>query len=388
MARDLVLPSGIRVRKENNKLMLDFSFKGVRYRPITKLDAIQPNVRKAIELLTLIKADLERDQFFIGNYEDKFIGLNKLVECDNDYIASQKFGMNVLIEEQFDIYRQLVSAGNMAMSTYEGYRYANINHIIPHFGNLDINEITPQTIEKWIMGISMSRSRTKTIITPLRAVFARAKRRGVININPFDNIDKQIQLTSYRNSEYHAKPFNQDEIKAILDSCDYECIKNFIEFGFWTGMRISEIFALQWSDIDFENELIHVSKSQTFNKELKAPKSKAGYREIEMLSRAKAALLRQYEITGCTNSPRVFLTPTGKIYSKPDTFGRHWHRILVCAKVERRNPYQMRHTFISYMLSIGNSPMDLYRMVGHKTPEIIYEHYARSIRKSGKVLKE
>lgn len=39
----------------------------------------------------------------------------------------------------------------------------------------------------------------------------------------------------------------------------------------------------------------------------------------------------------------------------------------------------MRHTFISYMLSIGNSPLILYKIVGHENPSILYKHYARFV---------
>jgi len=43
----------------------------------------------------------------------------------------------------------------------------------------------------------------------------------------------------------------------------------------------------------------------------------------------------------------------------------------------------MRHTFISYMLSIGNNPLILYRMIGHSNPNIMYNKYARFIQQTG-----
>lgn len=40
----------------------------------------------------------------------------------------------------------------------------------------------------------------------------------------------------------------------------------------------------------------------------------------------------------------------------------------------------MRHTFISMMLQFGNSPLVLYKMVGHTNSEMIYKNYARFIK--------
>ncbi len=143
-------------------------------------------------------------------------------------------------------------------------------------------------------------------------------------------------------------------------------------------MRISEIFALNWGDINFNEETISVSKSQTLNKQLKPPKTKSGIRLVEMTPIAKEALLAQYKIT--SDKERVFLTPTGKIWSKPDNLGRYWRPTLAAANIKYRNPYQMRHTFISMMLQFGNSPLVLYRMVGHTNSEMIYKNYARFIK--------
>ena len=66
----------------------------------------------------------------------------------------------------------------------------------------------------------------------------------------------------------------------------------------------------------------------------------------------------------------------------------HWVKVLKQANVKYRNPHQMRHTFISHMLSLGNRPEVLYKMVGHENTEMIYKIYGKFINenKSGKIL--
>ncbi len=100
-----------------------------------------------------------------------------------------------------------------------------------------------------------------------------------------------------------------------------------------------------------------------------------------MTQQAKEALLAQFEITGSLDS-RVFLSPKNRPWIKTSAFREYWKKALLIAGIEYRNPYQMRHTFISYMLSIGNNPMILYRMVGHENPKIMFDKYARFIKSS------
>lgn len=91
------------------------------------------------------------------------------------------------------------------------------------------------------------------------------------------------------------------------------------------------------------------------------------------------ALLNQFNFTGANNDT-VFHNPnTDKPWYKPDSFRRHWGKILAKADIKYRNPHQMRHTFISHMLSIGNRPEVLYKIVGHLNTEMIYRVYGKFI---------
>ena len=103
-----------------------------------------------------------------------------------------------------------------------------------------------------------------------------------------------------------------------------------------------------------------------------------------MTPQAKEALQAQFKITGNDSDGIILKTPVqNRPWIKPSAFREYWKEALAKAGIEYRNPYQMRHTFISYMLSIGNSPMVLYMMVGHSNPTIMYNKYARFIQQSG-----
>ena len=377
--------SGIKI--SNKFYSLDFYHNGQRLRIITRIPASPDNLKKTSKLLLSIRLDLERDSFYIGTYKDKIKITKSLEKLDAHYERKQQsVNVDQLLYEQIALYQQMVKAGNRAQSTFDGYCYAINLHLIPFFKDVPLNQVDKLIIEELISRIPFTKSRVKLILRPLKEILGRAKIAGLIKANPFEDVDPAIYETHRKTSEYIVDPFSKIEIIAILNNCEHECIRNFIHTGFYSGMRIGEMFALTWSDVDFKNEVIRIDKAASVKRIIKSPKSRAGFRDIEMTPESREALQSQFKITGKDND-RVFKSPTGKNWIKTGWFGDYWARALKLAKVKYRNPYQMRHTFISMMLEAGNSPMVLYPMVGHTTPQVIYQYYGRFIKKTGKILK-
>lgn len=380
----LNLINGLRIKIgiKKNFFMLDFRHNEQRYRPVTIFEATEDNQPKAENILNKIKKDLSKNSFYLSNYEKHFKTPEILAPLDADF-KKEKISVliNTLILKELDEYKKRVAVGTLGIATYENYIYAANLHTLPYFSNYQVSEVNGEVLENFIRKLPFTKKRIELIFRPLRKAFRKALKSGLINFNPIYDIDEDIYLTVVQDSNYEVNPFNLDEIDAILQNCTHDVIRNFIKFGFWTGMRIGEIFALEWSDISFTNEIISITKSATIRGIIKEPKTEAGIRIVEMTTQAKEALLSQFEITGKENG-RVFLTPLGRPWKKTSAFREYWKSALTLAGVEYRNPYQMRHTFISYMLSIGNNPMVLYQMVGHKKPKIMFEKYARFIKQN------
>lgn len=387
MEKLLNLSPGLRISRNN--FMLDFRHQDVRYRVGTKIAAENRNLKKAEKLLNSIKLDLERETFHLDNYKKLLFNPESLDLLDQDYVKNTplikaEILMEDLINEQLDQYQSRVLAKTLALATYENYAYIINLHLKPFFRNVPVTAINSLMLEELIKKLPFTRKRISCILRPLRPIFKRAKKRNQIKLDPMDEIDNDIFLTTAVSSDYEVKPFTLDEIKQILANCNHASIRNFIQFGFWTGMRIGEIFALEWSDIDFTRESISISKASSTHGHIKEPKTKSGIRNLEMTLQAKEALLEQFKITGKDQDKRVFKSPVhNRPWIKNSYFREYWKEALTKASIEYRNPYQMRHTFISYMLSIGNNPMVLYRMIGHSNPSIMYNKYARFIQQAG-----
>lgn len=366
--------------------MLDFRFDDKRLRVVTTISADEDNLPKVENLLNKLKKDLSKNQFYLNNYEKDFKTPELLAHLDADFQgeanSKPRQKMVDLLQKELEIYETRVKKGTLGRATCDNYIYAANLHSIPFFSNYSLDEVTGDILEGFIRKLPFSRKRIELIFRPLRNIFQYAVRKQIISNNPINEIDPNIYLEVCPNSDYVVNPCNQDEVNLILAACKHDTIRNFIQFGFWTGMRIGEIFALQWSDISFDNETISITKAASIKGIIKEPKTKAGIRTLEMTPKAKEALMNQCLITGKEND-RVFLSPSGRPWIKTSAFREYWKAALTLAGVDYRNPYQMRHTFISYMLSIGNNPLVLYQMVGHENPKIMFDKYARFIKYKG-----
>lgn len=374
MARSRQLPSGIVL--VDGVYRLDFTFDSKRYRLRTIYETCD-NIDHVVRLKNKLVKALRDGRFSPSLFLAEIPTINAVIGINN------KYNMTDLLLSQIEKYRV---RQDLTLASFINLQKVIELHLMPYFADIDIVTITIDDIEDFIKSLHYSRDRIRLIIRPLRLIFKTAQRDGIIQYNPFDLFDNSILNSHAINTEYEVKPFSTDEISQILSCCEHDCIRNIIQVGFYTGLRIGELFALTWNDINFIDEQIHVDKTVSIRGIIKSPKTKAGNRTVEMLTEAKEALQRQFDITSKSDDKRVFKSPKGANWNKSDNLGRYWRRAIIKACVEYRNPYQMRHTFISQMLQRGNSPIVLYRMVGHENPEIMYKHYARFINMKGKKL--
>lgn len=87
------------------------------------------------------------------------------------------------------------------------------------------------------------------------------------------------------------EPFTQEEVTEILNELTGQA-KNLIQFAFYAGLRTSELIALRWQDVDFENNRVFV-RSAYVREQLKDTKTKSGKREVTLQPQAREALLNQ-----------------------------------------------------------------------------------------------
>jgi len=145
-----------------------------------------------------------------------------------------------------------------------------------------------------------------------------------------------------------------------------------------TGMRPNEMLALKWLHVDFEMRCITVREGRVQGIE-GPPKTLSAYRDIDMLDPLYEILKRHRETTP-PDAVYAFPAKNGKPINVDNLRNRVWYPALEKAGLRKRTMYQTRHAFASLMLSHGEDPLWVARMLGHTTLNMIFRHYGKFIR--------
>jgi integrase len=267
------------------------------------------------------------------------------------------------------------SERTLSPSTYRDYKSAIDYHLVPTFGDNELEEITPLDIRTWINSLDISSKRINNILIPLRKVFTDAYCSELIDSNPL------VRIKHLPHKTKAPDPFTLDEIDQILNHCP-PLTRELFQFAFWTGLRTSELIALEWQDIDLPNKQAYICKAEVRGT-LKQPKTYSGKRTIALLPPALTALK---SVLRLTPNPvvRVFVNPNTRSPWISDGQIRKtaWAPALDAAGIEYRRPYQTRHTYASQLLSLGFPPMWVAQQMGHRDWGMIRRVYGRWIKET------
>jgi len=351
---------GIRARSDSG-IEIDFSYRGQRCRETLRgLKATKANLEFARRKREAILYEIGRGTF---KYVEHFPNSRKarLYSGQGD----------VTVSAALDRFLQ-AARKRCAHSTWRDYNSAIEHHLRPAFGDRLLADITVSEIKAWIGGLAISAKRVNNILVPLRAVMSDAFVDGLIDRNPAS----RIKNLPHRFEE--PDPLTPDEINRLLGTCEHQT-RNLFQFAFWTGMRTSELIALEWGDIDLNRRVARVRRASV-RKRIKVPKTEAGERDVALLAGAVEALESQKRFSFLAGGA-VFLNPrTGKAWETDQQIRRTaWEPAVRRSGIRSRNPYQTRHTFASLCLTAGEDVAWVARQLGHKSIQMTLKRYARWI---------
>lgn len=189
---------------------------------------------------------------------------------------------------------------NLKYHTIEGYSNIIKNHIKPNIGYFRLSQITRSTLQEFINKIYINKSFSKNFLNNIKKVikgsFTYAYETDFIKVNPA--IDLKLPKYDIPPKD-PAHIFTNEEINLILDRFkNNHCVYYAFLTAYCTGLRVAEVFALTWDDIDFENRVINV-KHTVYDKPddskgrwyIGTTKTKQGTRQINMSTTLYNALM-------------------------------------------------------------------------------------------------
>lgn len=174
-------------------------------------------------------------------------------------------------------------------------------------------------------------------------------------------------------------PFTRDEMELICVEARTRYpaqVANLIETWFWSGMRTSEIFGLQWPNVDLNRDELLIAEALVRGERKDSTKTNVA-RLVKLNSRSRVAVQQQRAHTHLVGGP-VFHDPR---YDEPwideRAFRRsYWTPLLKVLGIRYRRPYNMRHTYATVMLMAGMTPAFCASQLGHSV-EMFLTTYAK-----------
>jgi integrase len=197
-----------------------------------------------------------------------------------------------------------------APSTVRDYRNTVHRYLLPQLGDRPLSEITVDDLERLrgdLLAALSPRTTQKTMVL-LHGIFRLAGRRGWTNSNPAAEAER---VTVKRRAEFAV--LSPTEVQAVARATATEQDAALILVAAFTGLRIGELRALRWRDVDFANQIVHVRRSHYGKASAMEGPPKSGQARsvplIDIAARALDGLSRRERFTGA--SGRVFCDPAG-----------------------------------------------------------------------------
>jgi integrase len=380
---ELLQMGKVRARKETGNLYLDFTYEGLRCREQTSLKDTISNRKKVEALLNKVEAMILLNNF---DYEavfpkskniQKVINLNESKKVKSEHSIGETSGL-----PSFNKYAQ--NWFNLKKIEWRESHCINTKSIIdkslnPRFGLLPVNKISKQEILSFRSELSTKKGRNssghlsnKTINNHLQVL------RNILldAAEEYDFVSTFRNIKPLKRQKVHINPFSLDEVNLIVNNVrkDY---KNYYVLRFYTGLRTGEIDGLKWKYVDFENKLILIRET-IVNGKTEYTKTDGSQRELPMLGPVFDVLKEQYISTGKT-SKYVFCNKNKHPLDHNNVTKRVWYPLLSSLNLEKRRPYQSRHTAATILLASGENPEWIARFLGHNSTEMLFSVYSRFI---------
>lgn len=200
---------------------------------------------------------------------------------------------NMTFSELVELYRKNYMPNKLKGVTRYTYDGQLNKYLLPAFGNIKLKNFTPMRFTDYFQNVALSPASCKKLSVILKSVFSFAVKQRLITKTPCENIilpkgeaDKKAPLTT-------------KQISRLVEMLTSEEVAN-TQFStiiltlLHTGLRSGECLALQWQDIDFENNMLYVRHNLCYDGKktwLDTPKTKKSMRTIAISSELKNILL-------------------------------------------------------------------------------------------------
>jgi len=273
---------------------------------------------------------------------------------------------------------------NIEETTKIGYQEKIDEYINPYIGHIPIKSLQSLVVQNLINDLKNKGLAPKTIrnfYNILNPAMKKAVELRMIPYNPCEG------ATLPKLVKFKPKVYDKDQIAEVLEKAKGTDMYLIVVLEFSLGIRRGELCALRWSDIDFENKVLTISKNRVNGKNgnviQKSPKSEAGKRTISFGSNVEDVLKeakKQYDEAKQTlgrafqDSDFVIHKGDGQPYH-PDSLTQKWSRFLERNGFEVIRLHDARHSHATALVQSGVNVKVVQERLGHSDVTLTLNTY-------------
>ena len=277
---------------------------------------------------------------------------------------------------------------NAKMRTTESYRRIIDKRLRQELGKCEMGELTASTIQAFVTGLitkgnvstkkGLASSTVNTIITVIQSSLKTAVLSGYIE----KNVAESVRRPKIKSKEIECFTVAEQKKMESAALCDKRTKMAGIVLCLYTGLRIGELLALTWEDVDLKSGLIAVNKACHDKIEkngtariVELPKTPSSKRIIPV-PKQLLPVLRQLKKTGKCET--VISSPEGKPIAIR-SYQRSFSLFLKKLGIAHKGFHSLRHTFATRALECGMDVKTLSEILGHKNAAITLNRYVHSL---------
>ena len=311
------------------------------------------------------------------------------------YGTNQGKIISMTLGEWLDLWLDVYMRHSLKQSTYNSYDSYAKKHFKPALGNVRLADLTTRMLQQLynykIENEGLSPKTIRNLNLYLHKALGQAKNEGLILTNPAEGIILP------RSSRPQIEILTRDEQARLVQASFQHRYGVFIRLVLMTGIRLGELLGLQWCDVDFRTNTLHIQRTLNRLQKMDAPtdgssrteiviqepKTENSIRIIPLLASVVTDLLNWRKVQEADKAVTEDYVESGFIvtnpmggYIEPRTFSDYYHQILDLAGLRHFTFHALRHTFASRAMEQGMDEKTLSTILGHYSVSFTLDTYA------------
>ena len=285
------------------------------------------------------------------------------------------------LKELLELWLERYMKHTIKIRTYNRYKSICNLHLIKDLGEYELDELKPNVLQDFLLQKIDGNYSTNTI-KGIVSVLKQALKLAIT----LEFVDKEYcsNLKMPSSEEKEISVFTKKEQQVIESFCLNHKKRNYIGIVIclYTGIRLGELLALTWDDIDFNSNLLTINKTSYSAKVdgktqiiVDKPKTKKSNRVIPLPNQ----LVKLLKIIKKESNSKYVITTRNSGMVGNRSYQRTFKFILKKVNVPYRNFHSLRHTFATNAIELGMDVKTLAEILGHTNAMITLNRYSHSL---------